>query len=466
MKKKYSEILKESLISFDGMAKTSHTVNDILNYKGNGMLPTHKKANNVVSVLERMYHQEDGDLPVMKEGEETRVAQGMGPETKIHNDVKKTDVGTVATQATGVAHVSPQKKDELKKTISDTKTDDKTLATESSEDGSDDELSRDPDECTECVEENAIFEDGDADGAAEIEHEAAEGDHDPEAVGEDPRDGRAMKIGDGGTSLSNDETIGDDEIDGMEEESEGLPEENRMSKTANINEEYEDAEEPGEEAPETEEPGTEETDDEEMSKVPGEDDETEEETGDEKLEEEMNEEEMQEETDETGGDEEVEDGMDELPEDEEHGTEMPEGEEHGTEMPEGEEPSEELDEGEAQGIVGQNSEDEMSHIHEEEMTEEAEENPDHEVPPHDEEEETPEEEAEETPETQHAEEEAGTEPESHLLDVDKKAKVKESIISRENTEETIVERLIREMNLNADTSSELDEIEIEESFED
>jgi hypothetical protein len=413
MKKKYSEILKESLINFDSMSKTSSTVNDILNYKGNGLLTTHKKANNVVSVLERMYQQEDGNLPVVKEAEETEIAQGSGAATKLIKDTPKTNLSTVATQADGVALPSPQKKNELKDNIVDAKTDDKTLATESSEEDdcdeneeTDDELSNDPDACKECVEENVIFEEGDV---AEIEQEGLENEPDHEAVGDESR---AMKIGDGGAPLNNDETLGDDEMDGMDEESEGLPED------TSVNEDMDD----GSAADVS---NADQANDDELSKDPDE--------SDDKLEEEM-----QEETDETGGDEEVEDGMDDECADENE-TGPDENEENETDTDENEEDeSENTNEGEAEGIGGQDSEDELSKLPEDDETEETQQD----IP-------------ETTPKT-----------EDQVLDVDKHAGIKESIVSRENTEETIVERLIREMNLNSDTSSEVDEIEIEESFED
>ena len=67
MKKKYSEVLKESLVDFGGMTKAQSTVQDIVNYRGRGELPTHKKANNVVSVLEHMYDLEDNDTQVVPE---------------------------------------------------------------------------------------------------------------------------------------------------------------------------------------------------------------------------------------------------------------------------------------------------------------------------------------------------------------------------------------------------------------
>jgi len=116
MKKKYTDILKESLINFDDVQKNSSTVEDIVNFKGKGSLPTHKKANNVVSVLEKMYFEEDNDISMVSEMEETEIASGEGPTDKINPDVKDQKLGDLQ-QADGVAHPSPQKTDEFEDTI-------------------------------------------------------------------------------------------------------------------------------------------------------------------------------------------------------------------------------------------------------------------------------------------------------------------------------------------------------------
>jgi len=220
MKKKYSQILKESLINFDGIQKTSGTVEDIVNFKGKGELSTHKKASNVVSVLEDMYYKEDNDLCTVKEGDETEIASGEGPATKIHDDAAEQKVSDL-NRADGVAHANPADKNEFKDTIVDAKTDDKELATESA-DGDEDDVEDDEDK--DDVEES-LFEEGDADIDSEPVGENLENEPDHEAQGDD-NNGRDTEIGTGAASLDNNpdgSDLGDEEIDGMEEDSEGLP---------------------------------------------------------------------------------------------------------------------------------------------------------------------------------------------------------------------------------------------------
>ena len=48
------ETLNEGLIDFSKLEKHSGTVGSIMGYDGTGALPTHKKVNDVVSILERL----------------------------------------------------------------------------------------------------------------------------------------------------------------------------------------------------------------------------------------------------------------------------------------------------------------------------------------------------------------------------------------------------------------------------
>src|SRR3990172_2615413 len=68
MKNKYMQALQESLVDMGKMEKYSGTVGNILSYNGVGSQPTHKVAkSDVVSVLERMYKEEDEDTSFLKE---------------------------------------------------------------------------------------------------------------------------------------------------------------------------------------------------------------------------------------------------------------------------------------------------------------------------------------------------------------------------------------------------------------
>lgn len=473
MKKKYTDILKESLINFDDMQKTTSTVNDIINFagKGKGDLPTHKKANNVVSVLERMYMEEDSDRPTLREGEETEIAQGEGPAPKVQPDTKEQKVKDSATKAKGAAEVSPQDKKEFSDNIQDATKDDKTLATETAEEV--EEMARIPGEDDDLGE--SLFEEGDADLGSEPSSTATvppakieenlENEPDHEAMGDDPKVKRELKIGDGGAKLSNDAKVGDAAVDGMEKESEGIPEETKLSSKAKAESKKaekktvvkeEAAEETEESAEETEEAAeeTEEATEESPVEVPDETEpvETDDlsrlpEDGEENV---LGDEDLAEPEEDVigGGDEEIDVGEEPIPGEEVANEELPVPEE-GEEVPvpdevAGEEGMEECEtpmednttmaEGEEQGVPGVNSEDEeMSRIPGEDDVE-----------------------GEEKAEDEKSEEEP-------VLDVDKATEeMRESIVAREATEETIVDRLIREMNLETESASELDEIDIDD----
>ena len=470
MKKKYSEILKESLINFDGMQKSTSTVNDIINFKG-GTLNTHKKANNVVSVLERMYMDEESEgrgRVAIKEGEETRVAVGAGPETKVHPDTKKKQVKDTAV-ATGVAHASPQDKNEFKDTIIDAKTDDKTLATESAS------------EMEALPEDEMLFEETDMDSDALTENLEVEPKHEPQG---DPK--RVTKVGQGGAKLADDAKLGDAAVDGMEKGSHGVPTEVKLNPSTKVDESAEEQEEGMEEGYEEEgmeeeggdvESAVEEVDNavqnlkqvttggvagapaqaDDLSRIPGEDDQempSEVPAGEEMPTEEGDG------ADDMGGEGEVGSGDEEI--------------DMGGEEADVSGISSAIDKIEA-GIadlkaVQGHEEGETEEVPEEEEMTNCEEAPEAEEPTEPaegEEGETEEEPAEDEDEDEDEDELSKLpgeedEDEEKELDVDKESAMRESIVSREDTEETIVERLIREMNLETEASVELESIDVDD----
>ena len=338
MKKKYVEILKESLVDFANVKKHASTVDDIINFKGSGELPTHKKANNVVSVLEDMYYREDNDLPLVTEGEETEIAQGEGAAAKINPDANEVKLSDTIDAGKGT-NVSPQDTKEFSDNIVDAKADDKTVATESSD------LAED---LGESIEE--MFEESDEDMDSEPTSENLENEPEHEAMGDAGND-RDEKIGEEGAALVNDAEVGDSELmEGEEVAGEEVPEGEEVVSSDDLD----SLPDEGEECAKCEEDEThEEPDgDEEGSEIEGED----EPDGDEVAEGEplvndndLEEEEPTEDEDEDlaalpGEDEEIAEG-EEIPEGEEiAGEEVPEGEEiAGEEVPEGEEEAPILD---------------------------------------------------------------------------------------------------------------------------
>jgi len=413
MKKKYSEVLKESLINFDAVTKHSSTVNDIVNFDGKGSLATYKKANNVVSVLERMYHQEDNDLPLVQEGEETNVAAGEGPSDKIVPDKKEQDVKNIATKAVGAAHPSPQDEKEFEDTMIDATKDDKTVATESAEEI--EEMSSIP------GEDDVLFEDADLDSDNLNENLENEPDHEPQGD-----EKRSLKIGEDGAKLADDATLGDPAIDGMEKGSKGKPEESKVEESVEeMNEEHSSPEkkEEGE--------GAEIVKDENVN---------------------------------------CEDDLDRLPEDEvapEENEVVPdEGEEHEAEETPAEEEAEHLPGGEEEGEIDEvPGEEEVGG--EEELDDTMDELPEDGkcICPNCQQVITPEEIPAEVPaEGEELAQVPGEEEteEPPVLDVDQETQMRESIVSRDDVEESVVERLIREMKLETESATDLDEIDTDD----
>jgi len=93
------ENLNEGLIDFSKMEKHTGTVGSIMGYDGSGNLPTHKKVSDVVSILERFYFAEDSDDSLPEGGNTDANMSGMGPGDELENspaDEIESDIGNVA----------------------------------------------------------------------------------------------------------------------------------------------------------------------------------------------------------------------------------------------------------------------------------------------------------------------------------------------------------------------------------
>jgi len=115
MKNRYMTALQESLIDMSKMEKHVGTVDNIINYRGNGSMATHQKATDIVGVLERMYKEEDGDEEFLQEMDEAGIenkdskGEGVngeepvaaGDTTTIQPDHSETDLSRVADNADG-----------------------------------------------------------------------------------------------------------------------------------------------------------------------------------------------------------------------------------------------------------------------------------------------------------------------------------------------------------------------------
>ena len=89
-KNAYLQMLEESVIEFDKMQKYTGTIGDVIGFSGTGALPTHKKVSDVVSVLERFYFQEEDE-----EGNTDDNIVGAGPSTELDNSPAKDVEGSV-----------------------------------------------------------------------------------------------------------------------------------------------------------------------------------------------------------------------------------------------------------------------------------------------------------------------------------------------------------------------------------
>jgi len=118
----------------DKMEKYTGTVGNIISYRGQGEMPTHKVAKDVVSVLERMYKDEDENDTFLSEASdeagikhEDPKGEGKGGEEpvaagstdKIQPDAAKTDLSRAADAADGGALPNDKQKDAFKDTIQD-----------------------------------------------------------------------------------------------------------------------------------------------------------------------------------------------------------------------------------------------------------------------------------------------------------------------------------------------------------
>jgi hypothetical protein len=99
----YLQILKESLIEFDKMTVHKGPVEQVVSYDGKGELDHHKPVKDVVSILERMYFQEDSD-------EQTEpVGMGDARDKDVENsESDEQDLGALGT-ATGEGNSSEAK---------------------------------------------------------------------------------------------------------------------------------------------------------------------------------------------------------------------------------------------------------------------------------------------------------------------------------------------------------------------
>ena len=159
MKKRYSQILQET-IDMSNPEKYMGTVGDILSYKGDGNLQTHKKVSNIVSVLEEMYFKEDNDLPTLGDGEETRIPSGEGPSSKIHSDIDEKDLGDTH-RAKGGAEVNPDDTDQFDNTIMDESLfeDDDDVDIDSEPDSDDDNIDESDEEGSEAEDVDDMEDD-------------------------------------------------------------------------------------------------------------------------------------------------------------------------------------------------------------------------------------------------------------------------------------------------------------------
>ena len=83
----YLNMLKESTIDFGKMEDYSGTVGDLIGFSGKGKLPAYKEVGNVVNILERFYQMEESE-----EGEVPNSNMvGMGPEKKLDNSPAEDD---------------------------------------------------------------------------------------------------------------------------------------------------------------------------------------------------------------------------------------------------------------------------------------------------------------------------------------------------------------------------------------
>ena len=391
MKKKYMEVLQESLVDFDKIVKHSSTVEDIINYKGKGALPTHKKANNVVSVLERMYHDEDNDVPMIQEGDETEIESGKGPSEEIDANGEEQKQKDLIDKDKG-SLPNDKQEDQFKDTALD-------------------------------VSENA--ED-------ELFEETDEPDHEALGTGGDDKDDenkRGTKIGQDGKGLDNDsETGGSQANDLVGEGDEDKDEEDEEDEDLDSEPECKDCNEDGiEEGIEGEEGTAVDFDD---DSVLDDEEDVEQNPGDVKP-------------------------LKEEDESEDEDQQVPPSDEEDKDV---EAPVLDVDKKTVEKENVQETEGDAKEktIPGDDIGAGKGDSPDKtDEPETDEVEESDEDETGDVEESAEKDEEEDEEP----AEEDEKADLKKTIIAREQSEETIVDRLIKEMSLTEDNSSELDDIE-------
>jgi len=111
MKNKYIQMLNESLIDMSSMTKYEGPASKVINHRdAKAPVKTKEQVSNVVSVLERMYREEDSD--VLYEGDETNQPVGDdGKDQKIVADAKTEDLSKIATASDPVLPNGEQPKE-------------------------------------------------------------------------------------------------------------------------------------------------------------------------------------------------------------------------------------------------------------------------------------------------------------------------------------------------------------------
>jgi hypothetical protein len=115
MKSKYMQFLQENLIDMSKMEKYKGTVGDLINHRTTDKMETHKNADNVVSILEKMYTKEDSE-DFLSESDDS---VGNGPTDEIVAPIEKTSLSDAATAADDAALPNGQQPDQFNNTATD-----------------------------------------------------------------------------------------------------------------------------------------------------------------------------------------------------------------------------------------------------------------------------------------------------------------------------------------------------------
>jgi len=82
MKKSYKELLKEAIMEYDtkAMDYKGPMTDAIISFKGEGELETHRKADDIASILERYYTREDAEKDIEDAENENEISTGEEPD--------------------------------------------------------------------------------------------------------------------------------------------------------------------------------------------------------------------------------------------------------------------------------------------------------------------------------------------------------------------------------------------------